>query len=50
MKNLEKYSIRKLAEFVGVLGACCLSLKYNRVYMKGFEIQKFLALQKNSEK
>lgn len=46
--NITRCTIRKFAHFIGSLVACCPALKYSPVYIKNFERQKYLALEKNN--
>lgn len=45
MQRRSECRIRKFAQFVGSLGACCPALQYAWVYTKRFEREKMLALQ-----
>lgn len=39
--------IRDFAAFIGTLGSQCPALTYSRVYMKGFERDRLLALERH---
>lgn len=45
---MRQCKIRDFASFIGTLSACCLTLKYGRVYMRSFERERYLALDYNS--
>lgn len=42
------HKIRDFASFIGVLGSLCPAAKYGWVYMKSFEREKFVALEKSN--
>ncbi|XP_024888222.1 uncharacterized protein LOC112465081 [Temnothorax curvispinosus] len=46
---MKQCKIRDFASFVGTLVSCCITLKYGRVYMRAFERERFLALERNND-
>lgn len=48
MENKRRCSIRRFAQFLGTLAACCPAIKYSWCYTKKFERDKFLALQNSN--
>lgn len=49
-KNKERFTIRELAQFVGILVAACPAVRYGRLYTKLLEREKYLALQASGGK
>lgn len=46
IKQMRSCRIRQFAKFIGLLISVCPAIKYSKLYTKGFEREKFLALRK----
>lgn len=47
--SIRKCKIRDFAKFIGILGSCCLAVKYGWVHLEDFEREKYLALERNND-